>query len=577
MAEEGGYDYEFVDTPLDNLVCKICHYPSREPHLTVCCGHTFCKSCLENARSSTAISNACPVCRREEFTTVPNKQNERDILSLHVSCTNSEKGCNWIGELNDVTDHLKNNSGCKFEEVHCTVGCGKTLERQYLTGHVEKECPCRLISCEYCGTAGEYQFIEGSHKQNCLEYPIPCANNCEIENFPRKLLEEHRKVCPLEIVQCEYHSVGCDTKMPRKDLTKHDEEKTNEHLSLMKSALVDTQNKLSDTQRKLSDTQDKLSDTEQQLTLKLDHNYATVLSIQQTLADTQNTLSDTQDRLSSTEEQLALKTASNCAEVLAMQKKLSKTQNKLSNTKKQLTSKLQLNAEALATQATEYSNLESNLAETESNFQDKIDSVYDSINEKEDDLQDEITSVRAEITELKATLQQKTKLIDMIFGEWAIILQTRAAKLSSCNQHLPVIIKLPYFVKNKNDKVDWYSNPFLRSHCGHKMKLNVVPAGYGTSEGSYMSVYLYIMSGPHDYQLTWPLKGKFQVTLLNQICDSGHHSVSYQNRAKMNQSTPFWYCEEFISYEVLREISTTRQFIKDDCLFFKVDELESWT
>ena len=480
MAEssEGGYDYEFVDTPLDNLVCKICHHPSREPHLTVCCGHTFCKSCLENARS-----NACPVCRSEQFTTVPNKQNERDILSLRVLCTNLKRGCDWIGELNEIANHLTSSgAGCKFEDVCCSVGCGKTLERQYLTGHVEKECPCRPTNCEYCNTVGEYQFIEGSHKQNCLEYPIPCPNNCELENFLRKLLEEHRKVCPLEIVQCEYHSVGCDTKMPRKDLTKHDEEKTNEHLSLMKSALVDTQSKLADTQGKLFDTQNKLFDTEKQLSLKLEHNHA---------------------------------------EVLAMQN--------------------------------------SKYTQIQSDLQYKMEFVHD------------------QIDKLKTTLQQKT---DMIFGKWAMKIHTRAAELLSCDpQFLPVIVKVPDFMANKNDKVDWDSNPFFTYPLiftypfGYKMKLNVVPAGYGTSEGSYMSVYLYIMSGPHDYQLTWPLKGKFQVTLLNQICDSGHHSVSYQNRAKMNQSKPFWFCKEFISYEVLHEISATRQFIKDDCVFFEVREL----
>ena len=61
----------------------------------------------------------------------------------------------------------------------------------------------------------------------------------------------------IEIVQCQYHNVGCKAKMARKDLVKHDE-KTNEHLLLMKSALTDTQNKLTDTQNKLADTQDKL-------------------------------------------------------------------------------------------------------------------------------------------------------------------------------------------------------------------------------------------------------------------------------------------------------------------------------
>ena len=449
MAEyaEGGYDFEFVGTPSDNLVCKICHHPSRKPHLTVCCGHTFCASCIDNARWS---SYACPMCRSEQFTTVPNKQNERDILSLHVLCTNSKRGCDWVGELNEIANHLTNSGGCKFEEICCSVGCGKTLERQYLTGHVEKECPCRPTNCEYCETAGEYHFIEGLHIQNCLEYPIPCPNNCEVENFPRKLLEEHRKVCPLEIVQCEYHSVGCDTKMPRKDLTKHDEEKTNEHLSLMKSALIDTQN--------------KLADAEKQLALKSDVNYTEVLT------------------------------------------------------------------------------------QVEAKVQNKID-------------------------ELGAALQQKIKLIDMVFGEWAIKIHTHAAKLSSCDQSLPVIVKMPDFAINKKNEVDWYSDPFFKYHCSYKMKLNVVPAGQDLSEGHYMSVYLYIMSGPHDHYLMWPLKGKFQVTLLNQISNSEHHSVSYRNRVKRNQSQPFWYCEEFISHKVLHEISATRQFIKNDCLFFEVSEL----
>ena len=40
----GGYDYHFVKQPLEMFVCKICHSPSRDPHLSMCSGHTFCKS-----------------------------------------------------------------------------------------------------------------------------------------------------------------------------------------------------------------------------------------------------------------------------------------------------------------------------------------------------------------------------------------------------------------------------------------------------------------------------------------------------------------------------------------------------
>ena len=48
----GGYDCQFVDIPRDaDVICKICQIPSREPQISVCCGHTFCKSCLDTANS----------------------------------------------------------------------------------------------------------------------------------------------------------------------------------------------------------------------------------------------------------------------------------------------------------------------------------------------------------------------------------------------------------------------------------------------------------------------------------------------------------------------------------------------
>ena len=61
----GGYDNDFIDVPsVDRLVCKICHLPARDPYLSVCCGHLFCKSCLDNAST---ITNICPMCCNENF------------------------------------------------------------------------------------------------------------------------------------------------------------------------------------------------------------------------------------------------------------------------------------------------------------------------------------------------------------------------------------------------------------------------------------------------------------------------------------------------------------------------------
>ena len=78
----GGYDYQFVKTPADTLICTVCFLPSKEPCLSECCGHTFCKSCLEGSKK---LSNICPVCRSEDFKVIFNKQADRVIHIWLVS------------------------------------------------------------------------------------------------------------------------------------------------------------------------------------------------------------------------------------------------------------------------------------------------------------------------------------------------------------------------------------------------------------------------------------------------------------------------------------------------------------
>ena len=169
----GGYEYAFVEPPLDFCICNICHYPSRDPYMTgKCCrGQTICKSCLDQWKEING-SARCPVCGTEfednsiidDFRMTQNYLVERVIKSLKVYCTNKEKGCKWQGELMNINNHLGNSDGCQFDEVKCSNECGKMMQRQYLTSHVETDCPCRKVNCQYCHDRGQHQFIEGQHK-----------------------------------------------------------------------------------------------------------------------------------------------------------------------------------------------------------------------------------------------------------------------------------------------------------------------------------------------------------------------------------------------------------------------------
>ena len=129
----GGYEYDFVGTLPDRIVCKICQYPSRNPYLSICCGHVFCKTCIDQMKRAKLLCVVCPMCRDEEFPTVPNKQIDREVKSLMVSCTNKEKGCSWKGKIRAVETHRKS---CTMEMVWCeyyNVGCKVSVSDLLLT------------------------------------------------------------------------------------------------------------------------------------------------------------------------------------------------------------------------------------------------------------------------------------------------------------------------------------------------------------------------------------------------------------------------------------------------------------
>jgi len=129
----------------------------------------------------------------------------------------------------------------------------------------------------------------------------------------------------------------------------------------------------------------------------------------------------------------------------------------------------------------------------------------------------------------------------------------------------------------KKMNADWYSDPFYTDKEGYKMQLNVVPGGYDTAKGVYLSVYLYLMEGPHDDKLLWPLTGKFAVTLLNQVSDTGHHSVinSVEDANRIVSSLVDFNAEDV--WDQPRFIKThtllNSQYLKNDSLFFEVSKM----
>ena len=204
------------------IECPICLNILTDPHLVSCCGHNFCGSCIERVKAS---NGSCPMCQEEEYQVVINKERLRIINGLEVYCSNKKKGCQWKGELKNISTHLnkeKREGECQYEEVKCRYEkCQERKQRRYLEDHEDEECPQRPFECQYCRSKGTFLSITKDHYEECWWYPVTCPNKCVSTNMPRGSVTAHINECPLEPVDCVFSWAGCNDKPLRKDVHVH--------------------------------------------------------------------------------------------------------------------------------------------------------------------------------------------------------------------------------------------------------------------------------------------------------------------------------------------------------------------
>ena len=100
----GGYECDFVEDPPDYLVCSICICPFKESHHVLCCGKTFCGTCIKRVEYA---GQPCLMCRKYEFRTMIDRDFERQLLNLRANLNLKAKGCGCASELCCLDDHLR--------------------------------------------------------------------------------------------------------------------------------------------------------------------------------------------------------------------------------------------------------------------------------------------------------------------------------------------------------------------------------------------------------------------------------------------------------------------------------------
>ena len=166
-------------------------------------------------------------------------------------------------------------------------------------------------------------------------------------------------------------------------------------------------------------------------------------------------------------------------------------------------------------------------------------------------------------------------MVQLNIQEKQIAILCNQQKCTSC------VIRIPQFNVLKVNDTAWWSPGFYTHAQGYKFCLAVCANGNGGGKGTHMSVYLCLMKGENDDTLTWPIRYKRTITLLNQLKDDGHRSKSLtlpsdvadiqNSRVLSGERGSGNGYPKFIPHDQLGlQADKQCQYLKDDSLYFRV-------
>ena len=109
------------------------------------------------------------------------------------------------------------------------------------------------------------------------------------------------------------------------------------------------------------------------------------------------------------------------------------------------------------------------------------------------------------------------------FLDWQTKLTVSSLLLEQCNIVALVIVKITNILEKIKNDTTFHSPPFYAHTYGYRACLLVTPNGIKECKNNQITFCICILTGPNDAKLSWPIRGQFTVTLLNQVKNSNHH------------------------------------------------------
>ena len=218
----GGYRKDILTENLTDrevvlFICGICKGIMREACLTSS-GEQFC-SCCEVQDPQSPTTKTIGTLLRRKYAKRPSKQTpnipvRKMVDSLKCSCPLLERGCQWLGTLEECEEHLDT---CGHVRDQCKLKCGAVLQRNELRVHEEEGCPLCIVKCKHC--KGDLKLGDmPNHLKVCQKMEVSCGLACGVILCREDMTQHLKEECGMMVETCK---LGCGLRMTRNEIKKH--------------------------------------------------------------------------------------------------------------------------------------------------------------------------------------------------------------------------------------------------------------------------------------------------------------------------------------------------------------------
>ena len=505
VSDPNKIDYDFFEQPSPEFFCPVTLELLIEPHQTTCCGNHLSQ---EAANRLQRDGKPCPLCQKSQLSTMPDLFYKRKVNETKVRCPHNKSECQWVGGVNELKQH----SGT---------------------------CPKRPWQCQHCGFDATYDIGVNEHVPKCTKYPVLCPNYCEIGSVSRCNLEAHLTVCPLQPVACQYAEVGCNVKVPRRDLAHHMEEEQMQHLVSATLLILQLTRESAEERKRLL----------QVITDKNEENKQLQKQLRENKSHLEKQLKQLQDEVTNLQQQIQEKDK----EIVEMGRQVRMFKEKEVGFKKELT----MRDQHIGKQDDKVLDLQKDEA---------IEDLKKHLKELQDGVDAKVTVLQQQVVKYGEDTQEHLKQQDK-----------HVEHLSMCQLQGYTMqeLILTGFRKcqAKSECGGWNSEAFYSHPEGYKLQVIIDTNGTTIDvRGEYVSAWIKLLNGDYDDMLDWPMTVTTHLQLLNQLGNYNHHEkITTSNWSNGHRGK---YGGQILKYIKLADLQLNAdksiQYLMNDSLRFQV-------